>query len=542
VGCSRTERREPTFPGRVLTEDPTVCHGVRDGTISLHGSARDARVRDAIIIGAGISGLAAARRLLRAGVTNILIVDKESAIGGQSRAGEVDGLRFPWAAHFVSSPHPRAAYLVELYRDLGLITGIADDGWPIVAPEHCLRDPRVYVKARGQWGHSDFPFPVADPHEVNEYRRFYTEMFHWACWEDETRRPAFGTPVALTTPDEHVRRLDRMTMRSYLTEQGYTSSLLLWYVNSRLINEYGTDVDHTSAWTGIHYWAATKSGFDELSRREHEESIFTWPEGNAFLAHGLARDLTPRQVRTETLAVQVRNRENWVDVTLLDVRTRQTETLRARHVIYAAPKLMVERIIPDLRSEGREEFRRCEYVPWITANAVVRHTPRAGDRPPAWDNIPFERGWSLGYVSEAHVSRRPEDYRGPTVLTFYGALYSNMNLERRELLEGGWEYWARLVVDELDRMHPGIAEDVTRMDIFKWGHAMPVPSPGYLWGPEVARMKRPLGRIRFAHTDVAGLGVFEEGVYRGIETAQEVLDELGVAHEDALLPGDWADP
>ncbi len=541
-GCRNTDT-PVGLRGRVVTRDPSLCHRVRDGAVPVYTGEIALEIIDVVIIGGGVSGLAAARRLLRSGVTNLLLVDNERELGGQSRAGELGGLPYPYAAHFVEAPHPRAAYLVALYRELGIVSAIDDRGWPVINPDHQLDAPLIKTRANGRWETDSFPSQIAQSADLAALKRFYGEMFAWANWRDELDRPAFGTPVALTSPDETVRSLDRISMADYLRQQQLSGSpLLRWYVDSRLINEYGTDSSQTSAWSGIHFWAATPRGFDELSPKEQRETVvLSWPEGNAFLARGMARELIPQQVALERLAVRVRNRPQWAEVTLLDTRTGGMRTVRARQVIYAAQKNMIYRVMPELASAGRFEFRSCRYVPWITAAVLVRRLPRAGGGPPAWDNIPYGRGWSLGYISGAHVAKRGADYRGPAILSFYGALYANMTAERRELLQGGFEHWAGLIAAELERMHPGIGRDIEQMELHKWAHPMIVPAPDHLWGTERQQMKQPLGRVHFANCDVGGLAVFEEAVYRGIAAAQEVIAALALPlGEDALAPGEWS--
>ncbi|MCP4601013.1 MAG: FAD-dependent oxidoreductase [Proteobacteria bacterium] len=535
----RLEKSSLPFRGQVVTEDPILCHRVRDSGLRIYPGETDPLVKDVLIVGGGASGLAAARRLLQAGVTNILVAEKENELGGQSRAGEIDGVRFPLAAHFVESPHPRAAFLIDLYRELGIVTGIDDNGWPIIQESSKLAKPYVKIVAQNKWIADTFPFQLAQKSDMADYQTFYRDMFSWANWKDEAGRPAFGTPVESTSPQEEIRSLDRISMSDYMLRKHLNSKLLAWYVDSRLVNEYGTNAKQTSAWSAIHFWAASKGGFDDLDPAgAARQSVLTWPEGNQFLISGLAKNLKPDHLSLESMAVRIRNREHDVEVTLVDIRTERMRTVRARQVIYASQKNMIYQTMPELESVRRMEFRDCEFVPWVTAGIFVRQVPSAGGSQPAWDNIPFDRTWSLGYVSEAHVSRRPADYRGPTVLTFYGALSTNLRAERRELLQGGWDHWARLIQTELELMHPGITADIEQIDIYKWAHSMVTPSPGYLWGKNRQQMKQPFGRIHFANSDVSGLGVFEEAVYRGIEAAQDVLVALERPSEDALAPGE----
>lgn len=529
------------FSGQVKGEDPFLCHRLRDGELAIHAAGRENRIRDVVIIGGGVSGLAAARRLIRAGIDNILVLEKETRLGGQARGGQIDGIRYATAAHFVESPHPRAAFLVDLYRQLGIITGIADDGWPIIGEQHQVKQPYFGILAGGQWMPYSFPFQVAEKKDVKAFRAFYKDMYAWSSHRDEQGIPAFCIPAKMASPDPDIRRLDEITMAEYLRQKGFKSNVLSWYVDNRLLNEYGTDASQTSAWAGIQYWAASKSGFEDMDPLgARRQSILTWPEGNQFLVDGLSADLTPDQVMLDCLTTRIRQTENALDITFIDTKTKRFKTVTSRYVIYASPKNMIYKIIPDLSTANRHEFNLCQYVPWITSTVYVRRSPSSNQGQIAWDNMPYGRGWALGYIAESHVSgvRKPS---GRTVLTYYGALHSNMKLERRELLEGDWHYWASILLDELEYMHPGITSDIEQMDIYKWAHAMVVPRPGLIWSKERERMEKPYGNVHFAHSDISGLSIFEEAVYHGIRAAQQVLASMGIACDNMLAEGQWED-
>ena len=62
--------------------------------------------------------------------------------------------------------------------------------------------------------------------------------------------------------------------------------------------------------------------------------------------------------------------------------------------------------------------------------------------------------------------------------------------------------------------------------MFRWGHAMVRPVPGFMWGKARARLAAPLGRIHLAHSDLSGMSLFEEAAYRGATAAETVLRAL----------------
>ena len=65
------------------------------------------------------------------------------------------------------------------------------------------------------------------------------------------------------------------------------------------------------------------------------------------------------------------------------------------------------------------------------------------------------------------------------------------------------------------------------IDVYLWGHAMVRPRPRYLWSDALAASARPLGRLRFAHTDLSGMALFEEAQYWGLRAAGSILELEG---------------
>lgn len=534
-GCASASTARPLpFDGAVVGEDHAVCHDVRDGRVELNPVAPDPRVYDVIIVGGGVSGVAAAWKLLRCGVRDILLIERGSELGGTSISGEHGGQRFAWAAHYIESPGPDAGHMLEICEDLRII-GDTIDGWPVVDPRYVVPEPEVGLRAGGSWLPAHFPAQIAASRDVVEYERFRQDMYRWVRWRDTVGRPAFGRPIQRTSPSDEARELDRITMAKYLDRLDIQSDLVRWYVNNRVVDEYGCGIETVSAWAGVQFWAQSNSSFTDFEPPGTPAPVvLSWPEGNAFLVNGMARDLGASRTRLESLVLNVRNAGDRALVTCLDADGAGRTTLQARTVIYAAPKHAVYYVMPDLVAAGRDEFNACEYVPWVTASVHVTRPPASKPRHPlTWETLGHQ-AWGLGYIDNRHMTRRGGGFDEPTILTFYAALCEDIDADRHRLLDEGWDYWARAILGSLQQMHPGIESLVTRLDVRKWGHAMIAMRPGYLWGPERQRMLRPFGRVHFAGVDIAGTPVFEQAAYRGIEAAEAAMVALGVPHNSSL--------
>ena len=144
----------------------------------------------------------------------------------------------------------------------------------------------------------------------------------------------------------------------------------------------------------------------------------------------------------------------------------------------------------------------------------------------------------LGYIFAAHQTREEAaDGESPSVLTYYLPFDREPDIKRRELLDKGHNFWVNEIMKDLWEMHPGIEKEITRIDLYKWGHAMIRPMPNFIWHPDRALRGRPFGRIFFANADVTGLPLFEEACYSGIRAAQGVMDALRIPYANSIQEG-----
>jgi hypothetical protein len=132
---------------------------------------------------------------------------------------------------------------------------------------------------------------------------------------------------------------------------------------------------------------------------------------------------------------------------------------------------------------------------------------------------------SLGYVDAMHQSMRP--HAGPTVLTVYLALPV---AERAALLADDWRPWAQRVIADLVPLHPDLPDQLCRIDLMRYGHAMRMPLPGTRSSSAHQALARLPGRVTLAHADLAGYSVFEEAYTLGVQAGFSVAQALGRPH------------
>ncbi|MCY1055237.1 NAD(P)/FAD-dependent oxidoreductase [Nannocystis sp. SCPEA4] len=502
--------------------DPERGHHLREWTWR-EGPVHETIRTDVAIVGAGVAGSAAAWRLRRAGLADVHLFELEDDVGGTARGGELPRSRHPLGAHYLPTPPPGCPALERLLADLGIILGRDAHGRPEYAPSAIAAAPLERHFGRGRWYEGLYPAAGETADEAAQWARWHDHLRQLDGRRGSDGRPLFAIPVSRSSAE--LRRLDAVSFADYLTDLGLTSDRLRWAVDYACRDDYGCTLAQTSAFAGLHHFLArgleeTRGGF-----------LLTWPEGNARLVRGMLEraDLGDRLHRgAAVVAVDP------VAGELLVHRPGDGRRLHvhARAILWAAPRFVLTRLLAaDPLAPGA-----LTYAPWLVASVEVRTAPRGIGARLAWDNVPLA-GPSLGYVVATHGETA--DVRRPgAVLTYYEPLCGDgpaeLAAQRQRLLSADLSRWSDHVVAALSAMHPGIASEISSIAITRWGHAMIRPVPGLLFGPELARARAPIDRVRPCAADVAGLPLFEEAFYQGSSAALAALADLGRADPDAL--------
>jgi phytoene dehydrogenase-like protein len=507
AGCSPGTPLLP--PGELLGMSLQRGHRLREGGLP---AASEFRKTGVLIVGAGVSGLSAARQLARRGIDDFTVLELESEPGGNSRAGRSDLVAYPWGAHYLPLPTEEAVEVRELLAELGVLHGDPGAKKPTYEETFLCATPQERVFRNGLWDDGILPHRGLDADELAQQKRFHERMeeLKWALGKDGRR--VFAIPMERSSRDPEWLALDRIPFRQWLLDNGFTAPTLHWLANYATTDDFGTAYGETSAWAGLHYFACRNGEAANAA----SDAVLTAPEGNAWLVRGLARHAAGRIV-TDALVWRIEEQKQNLAVDVLI--GEKTVRYEARQLIWAAPAFLLPRVWTNLPGALREAALAGDYAPWLTANLHLRDFPeeRHG-APPSWDNVLYQ-GKGLGYVSATHqlIRRRLPG----TVFTYYRALADLPPAQgRRLLLETPREAWAEGILAELEGIHPDIRQLTTRLDIFRNAHAMRRPTPGSLFGGQrekLAQFRHP--RIALAHADLSGFSLFEEAQYRGIRAA-----------------------
>jgi protoporphyrinogen oxidase len=521
AACSRRPP-EPRFSGKLLGQSVDVGHRLREG---FRPEPAVLEKVGAVIVGGGVSGLCAAWKLARSGMNDFALLDLEDHAGGTSASGQNSVSVFPWGAHYVPVPRPENRALVELLSEMGVIEGADPMGHPIIAEEQLCRAPQERLFFAGRWHEGLYPRYGESPADRQDLRDFEAEVARWVALRDDRGRRAFTIPSSSGGEAPEIDALDRISMADFLARKGLRSPRLRWWIEYACRDDYGTTLETTSAWAGLFYFAA------RIERPGGKPADFiTWPEGNGRLVRHLSTALGER-LRTSTLVTDVRPVEGGVEVRAFNAAQGRPIGFLAEHVIVAVPRFLLRHIVAPYRTDPPAHLAAFSYSPWMVANITLRGRPREKSFPLAWDSV-IHDSKSLGYVVATHQAGR--DY-GPSVWTYYLPLLDGAPAEARQrLYSASWAEWADVVVSDLGRAHPGIADLIEALDVWRWGHAMVRPTVGLLRGGALAAARAPLGRIHFANTDLSGMALFEEAQHWGVAAAEAVLAARGMPFQSSL--------
>lgn len=515
VGLSHAAPMAGTLDGANMARG----HRLRDGGFP----APDREERTGVLIaGGGISGLAAAWALAEAGMADFRLLELEDRTGGNARSGRNAVSAFPLGAHYLPIPNPEARGVRHLLERLGIITGW-DKGKPLFDPYQIVADPDERLLHLGRWQDGLIPTLGLSPRDKSDIAAFFATMAAYRDRRDGDGRPAFAIPMELSARDPDLLALDRQSFTQWLDAQGWHSPILRAHIRYACRDDYGTEPDQVSAWAGVHYFASRRGEAANCAG----DAVLTWPEGNDHLATAMAQRVAPH-ISGGRIVFAVAREGRGAIVDSFDVATGRSTRWHCDAAIVATPHFVSRRIVRGA-STAASGF---SYAPWVVANVTVDRLPRGPGVGPAWDNV-SSSSESLGYVIATHqgLGMAP----GATVLSWYMPLSREAPAEARRILaDRSLAEWQAIVEADLLATNPDLKGAIRRIDLWRWGHAMIRPTPGFLWGAERETAARADPPLFAAHSDLSGMSIFEEAHYRGTLAAEAAMQYLGVDHVSIL--------
>jgi hypothetical protein len=498
----------------MLGASAALGHKLRSGITAT--PVRTEKVRT-VIIGAGVSGLSAARQLHRQGHSDFILLDLEAEAGGNAAAGHNELSAYPLGAHYIPIPNNDLSEYLGFLQECGVLTGYTADGLPEYREEFLCFDPEERLYINGRWQEGLVPDYGLSPKDRSQVQRFLERMEGFRKAAGRDGKEAFTLPVDRSSKDEIYTALDGLTMKAWMEQEGFTAPALHWYVDYCTRDDYGTVHAEASAWAGIHYFASRKG----RAANAGSDDVLTWPEGNQWLVRRLSEALPAGTVRNRSLAYRLVPGPV-VTVDVWDDARKETYRIEAGGVVLALPLMAGSRLLQDPERIARVH-REVRYAPWMVAGLRVKPLEERSGAPMSWDNVIYGSA-GLGYVSARH--QLLGQHAGPYNLSYYLPLTGlEPAQERTQALRRSHAEWSELILQDLQKVHPNIRSAIEEINIQVWGHAMAQPVPGRIHGPSrkaLAQTSHP--NLFYAHTDCAGISLFEEAFYQGIAAANGILN------------------
>ena len=524
AACTRSE--PAAYAGGWIGANAERGHRLRDAMSSSALPPPDVQRRASVlVVGAGISGLAAARALMQRGIDDIHVLDLEDVAGGNARGHAIAGMACPLGAHYLPVPGEQAVEVIELLEALGLRR--TEAGQPVYDERTLCHSPQERLYIGGLWHDGLLPPVDALPADqragtLAQYRRFA------AAVERAGADGAFSMPTARSRWRFALDELDAITFAAWLDAQGLTAPALRWYLDYCCRDDYGAGAAQVSAWAGLHYFASRHGFHAPGDNAAERDGVLTWPEGNAWLSRRMAEPLR-EHLHTGRVVMRVTENRGDVSVDAWDATAQRTERWTANGVVLAVPLFIAARLLVTPTDALIKAAAAMRHAPWLVGNLHLAEAldDRPG-APPSWDNVVYDAGAALptlGYVDAMHQSTR--SIPGPTVLTTYWALGGNtpeqLKLQRGRLLSESWSAWSEAVLQSLAHVHPDLRGKLRQIDLMRYGHAMSIPVPGARSSSALSALAEPQRRVHFAHTDLSAYSVFEEAMYHGVRAARQAM-------------------
>ncbi|WP_291151196.1 NAD(P)/FAD-dependent oxidoreductase [Flavobacterium sp. UBA7680] len=467
-----------------------------------------------LIIGGGISGLSAARQFQKKGISDFLVIEMADHLGGNSSNGQNKYSKYPLGAHYLPLPNFQDKELLHFLEEEKIILGYNKNGLPVFDELQLTFAPDERLFYKNNWQEGVVPKEGNSVADDKEFQRFFTQMDAFRIAKGEDQKYLFNIPIYLSSKDVKTRALDKITMQKWFEDNHFKSEPLFNYIDYCCKDDFGLGIAYVSAWAGIHYFAGRKQD----STIEKNDSVLTWPEGNARLAHHLKK-YTEQKTLKNHLVYDVKIENNKVIVQAFDDAKKVSVEIIADKAVMTTPQFVNQYIIKNRKSFTKD----FHYTPWLLATLIVNDLSDNFSFPLSWDNVIYDAK-GLGYVYAQHQTLN--QFQDKKVITYYYSFSSgDLRKTRREIYKKDKEHWKQLVFNDLKIAHPDIENYTEDMEVFLLGHGMISPVPDFIFGQAKEKAAKDIeNRIYFAHTDLSGISIFEEAFHQGINAVNKILD------------------
>lgn len=542
---------------------------------------------DLVVCGGGFAGLGAALRFreLAGPSRTILLLDNHALVGGEAKRNEflVRGQRLigPQGSNDFGVPPASSGWLRELWDRLGLPDHFqyATLG-PGAKPLEFAGDNYYFQLWADDFESHGYFFDAPSPHWV---RNPFGHALEGTPWPDEVRRDLLrwrSDTRRYHDGDDVARWLDTMTYERYLVGVMGLHPEVARYADPILAAAIGLGADVLSAYSAYQIRLPGFQGFEPpgtppRSFRLRDIRTDSFPGGNDGIARHFVKALVPEAIgggrrfedvlngridlaaldrrggptrlRVEATAVRVEHDAGTAGrrgVLVTYVKDGRPYRVRARGVVMATGGWSAKHAVRDLPAEYHEAFEHFPRSPMLVVNVALTNWR------PLHDLGYTAASWSggLGFSGNLRPNMIVGDYHPPldpdrpnlfTMYVPFGkrglSLVEQGHAGRAELLSTSYADYERAIRRQMVRLFADAGfdprRDIAGIVLNRWGHAYVNPAPGFYFGREGAPaprdvIRRPHGRIAFAHSELNGHQNWVAAVTEGRRAAEQMAGAM----------------
>ena len=392
-----------------------IAHDLRDGK-KWPESADDGESYDLIVVGAGISGLAAAYyyRKFAGKQSKILILDNHDDFGGHAKRNEFqDGKRLLLGyggTQSIEAPGNYSKVAIGLLKELGID----------VQKFYKYYDQKLFdsmhLKEAVFFDKETFGTDRLVPQKGLHYFgvEFAIENVAHIPIAEAARKDLLRLQHASVdympglTPEQKKAKLLKTSYKNFLLQYVKVHADVVKVFQSATHDLYAVGVDAVSAYDcaregypGFKGMHLPKS--HEQNPEQDEPYIFHFPDGNASIARMLVRSLVPRVLPGHTMEDIVMARANYAhlddaaspirirlnstvvkaqhagdpanakEVEVTYVRAGQAHRIRGANCILACYNMVIPFLCPEMPDKQREALAYCVKLPFVYTNVQIRN-------------------------------------------------------------------------------------------------------------------------------------------------------------------------
>lgn len=538
---------------------------------------------DLVVVGGGFAGCAAAYAYLKEKPdARVMIFDNHGIFGGEARQNEflVDGYRLWGPQGSTGAVWPlEGAKKIEMYSHMWEELDLPTEFEWQEAVNSDLKIPKdTYSPMHLTWEATDLGwFHEGHKMAVNPWSNRFKEV----PIDDKTKQDLIWMEVYRQPPEREdwAQWLDTMTYKEFLiNEMGIDNENVDTYLNpfaAAMGCGLGTDV--ISAYQAFNFIQpgvmqyGRQFGIGDATDYVH---LASFPGGNTGILRHLVQKLIPdvygkttkiseilhnpidwdsldrpdqpARMRLSSLVVNVKHdgppdQSKRVLVTYL--KDGHMRRVTADNVVMAGQQHLNKRVVTDLPDGHKKAMEQFFHSPMMIVNVALRNwkfMDNLGVASVRW--FGDDLGWFTTLRRQMILDGEepmPLDPSKPTVLTMYNSFcIPGLPVEqqtvaaRMKMFGMSYAQIEKQIREQFTKMFAAggfdADRDIAGITVNRQGHAYVVTPPGFFFGKDgepapADVIRKPHGRIAFAHAELMGYQMWEGAVHEGERAAEQIL-------------------